>query len=153
MNLGLRDRLRQRQQDAQSAGDGCAANTLRLILTAIRDRDRAADAYGGGPVSDAEILAMLVEMVAQRKAEIDRCECRAQLDRAEREACEIAVIETFLPKRMNGPETAKAVDAAIAHVHAVELRDAGRVMSVLKARHAGALDLQAAKRILAERLH
>ena len=153
MDQGLRDRLQDRLQRAVAAGEDCAASTLRLILTAIRDRDRAADLQGVEPVSDADILAMLVEMVAQRKAEIGRCEQCAQLEMAEREAREIAVIESFLPKRMSGPELTKAVDAAIAQVAAVELRDAGRVMSALRERHAGAVDLQAAKRIVSERLH
>ncbi|MFW5833929.1 MAG: GatB/YqeY domain-containing protein [Pseudomonadota bacterium] len=153
MPTGLRDRLQERLRDAVQHGDECAAGTLRLILTAIRDRDRAALDHGGEPSSDADIRAMLVEMVAQRRAEIVRCERCAQLELAEREAREIAVIEAFLPKRMAPKEIARAVDAAIDEVAAVELRDAGRVMSVLKERHADQLDLQAAKRILSERLH
>jgi uncharacterized protein YqeY len=153
MPQGLRDRLQERLRTAVQHGEECAAGTLRLILTAIRDRDRAALERGGEPVSDEDIRAMLVEMVAQRRAEIGRCEQCAQLELAEREAREMAVIEAFLPKRMAPRDIARAVDAAIDEVAAVELRDAGRVMSVLKARHAGELDLQAAKRLLSERLH
>ena len=149
----LRDRLRHRLRDAMAAGEDCAAGTLRLILSAIRDRDQAAEAAGAEPLSDAGIQAMLVEMVVQRRAEIGRCERCAQLEMAEREAREIRVIEDFLPRRMGGGELEKAVDAAIAQVAATELRDAGRVMSALKARHDGALDLNAAKRLLTERLH
>lgn len=149
----LRDRLRHRLREATSAGEDCAAGTLRLILTAIRDRDRAADADGNAPIGDAEILAMLVEMVAQRRAEIGRCERCAQLELAEREAREICVIEAFLPRPMGRAEIAKAVDAAIAQAAATELRDAGRVFAVLKERHDGALDLNAAKRLITERLH
>lgn len=149
----LRDRLRHRLRDAMAAGEDCAAGTLRLILTAIRDRDRAADAAGGEPLDDNEIRAMLVEMVAQRRAEIGRCERCAQLEMADREAREIRVIEDFLPRPMGTAELVKAVDAAIAEAEATELRDAGRVMSALRQRHDGALDLNAAKRLVAERLH
>ncbi|TVQ38530.1 MAG: GatB/YqeY domain-containing protein [Geminicoccaceae bacterium] len=153
MHDGIRDRLQVRLREAERHEDDCAASTLRLILTAIRDRDRAAESRGSEPVGDGAIHDMLVEMVQQRKAEIDRCERCGQLELADREAREIATIEAFLPKRLEKKDIAKAVDAAIAEVHAVELRDAGRVMSVLKARHAGELDLQAAKRMLTERLH
>jgi uncharacterized protein YqeY len=153
MSAGLRDRLQDRLREATAAGESCAAGTLRLILTAVRDRDRASDLQGDAPLSDAELEALLVEMVAQRRAEIGRCERCAQIEFAEREAREIAVIESLLPRKMCESDIAKAVEAAIAQVAAVELRDAGRVMAALKQRYDGALDLQAAKRMISERLH
>jgi uncharacterized protein len=149
----LRERLQRRLREATAGGEDCAAGTLRLILTAIRDRDRAADEAGSDPVSEAEIHDMLLQMVEQRRAEITRCECCAQIELAEREAREIRVIEDFLPRRMGETAITKAVEAAIGQTGATGLRDAGRVMAVLKARYDGAMDLQFAKRLVAERLH
>jgi hypothetical protein len=149
----LRDQLQARLREANQSGDACAAATVRLILTAVRDRDRTAAEQGRGAVEDDVIRAMLAEMVAQRRQEIARCESCGQLVMAEREGREIAVIEEFLPKPLNAAETAAVVDAAISETHANDLRDAGRVVAKLKERYRGQLDFQHAKRLITERLH
>jgi hypothetical protein len=153
MAVSLRERLHDRLRDASQAGDTCAASTLRLILTAVRDRDRTAADQGRAAVGDEEIRAMLAEMVAQRRQEISRCESCGQLVMAEREAREIGVIEEFLPRPLNAAETAAVVDDAIQETAASDLRDAGRVVAKLKERYRGQLDFQKAKRLITERLH
>jgi len=153
MTVSLRDRLHERLREANQAGDACAASTLRLVLTAVRDRDRSTAEQGRGAVGDDEIRAMLAEMVAQRRQEIARCESCGQLVMAEREAREIAVIEEFLPRPFNATETAAVVDDAIHETAASDLRDAGRVVAKLKERYRGQLDFQKAKRLITERLH
>lgn len=149
----LRDQLQERLREANHGGDACAAATVRLILTAIRDRDRTAAEQGRGPVGEDEIRAMLAEMVTQRRQEIARCESCGQLVMAEREGREIGVIEEFLPRPLNAAETAAVVDAAISETDAHDLRDAGRVVAKLKERYRGQLDFQKAKRLITERLH
>jgi len=153
MAVSLRDQLHQRLREHSEVGDGCAASTLRLIITAVRDRDRTAAEHGRGPLDDEDIRSMLGEMVAQRRHEISRCESCGQLVMAEREAREIAVIEEFLPRPLNAAETAAVVDAAIEDTAAHDLRDAGRVVAKLKERYRGQLDFQTAKRLITERLH
>ncbi len=153
MAVSLRDRLHERLREANESGDACAASTLRLILTAVRDRDRTAAEQGRGPVSEDEIRAMLAELVAQRRQEIARCESCGQLVMAEREAREIGVIEEFLPRPLNAAETAAVVDDAISETAAHDLRDAGRVVAKLKERYRGQLDFRQAKRLITERLH
>ena len=149
----LRDQLQVRLREANQSGDACAAATVRLILTAVRDRDRTAADQGRGPVGDEEIRAMLAEMVAQRRQEIARCESWGQLVMAEREGREIGVIEEFLPRPLDAAETVAVVDAAINETAAHDLRDAGRVVAKLKERYRGQLDFQQAKRLITERLH
>lgn len=153
MAATLRDQLNARLREANQGGDACAASTLRLILTAVRDRDRTAAEQGRGPLSDDEIRAMLAEMVSQRRHEIARCESCGQLVMAEREGREIGVIEEFLPRPLDAAETAAVVDEAIHDTAAADLRDAGRVVAKLKERYRGQLDFQQAKRMITERLH
>jgi hypothetical protein len=149
----LRDQLRARLREANQSGDACAAATIRLILTAVRDRDRTAVEQGRGPISDDELRAMLEAMVKQRRQEIARCESCGQLVMAEREGREIGVIEEFLPRPLSAAETSAVVDDAISETAAHDLRDAGRVVAKLKERYRGQLDFQEAKRLITERLH
>lgn len=148
----LREILEDRYREATAHQKACEASTLRLILAAIRERDAVADERGGSVVSDAEIGQVLEEMVRQRRAEIARCECTAQIDRASREADEMAVILDLLPKPLSSGETQAAVDAAIADTKAASLRDTGRVVAALKSRFAGRLNVPEAKKMICKQL-
>ncbi len=53
---------------------------------------------------------------------------------------EIAVIERFLPKQMSEDEVTAAIAAIVAELGAGSIKDMGRVMAELKARHAGQMD-------------
>jgi uncharacterized protein YqeY len=150
----LRERLNAALRDAGEAGDQRAAGTLRLILTAIKERDHCAREAGESEgVSDDEIRFMLTGMVDQRRREIQRCESCARLDFAEQEAEEIAVIERFLPARMSEPDTVHAVELAIRETGAARLKEAGRVIAALKERYNGQMDFACAKKHLCARLH
>ena len=149
----LREQLQRRLREVSDRDDPCEAATLRLILAAIREHDRSRREEGRAPLGDDEIRAMLAAMVAQRRDEIARCESCGQLTMAEREAREIGVIGSFLPRPLDHAETVAVVDRAIDETAAHDLRDAGRVVAKLKEQYRGRLDFRQAKRLICERLH
>lgn len=150
----LRERLSGALKGAIDSGDERAAATLRLVMAAVKERDqcsrRAMSAEG---ISDEEIAAMLRSMVEQRRSDICRCEETARLDQAQQEADEIAILERFLPARMNEGQTASAVDETIRELGVTRLKDTGRVIAALKQRYNGQMDFGTAKRLLCQRLH
>ncbi len=105
---------------------------LRLVLTAIRDRDIQAREHGGDAMSDAQILDLLNVMLAQRMTLVEEHEQSGRLDEAERERAEIAAIRALLPRQLDETEMARACQAAVREVDARSLRDVGRCVSVLK---------------------
>lgn len=149
----LRERLAGALKDAIDSGDQRAAGTLRLIQAALKERDHCARDAGQTELDDAEIVAMLRDMIEQRRDDIPRCEEAARLDLAQQEAEEIAIIEQFLPPRMGRAEIAQAVDQAIRDLGATRLKDCGRVITALKDRYNGQMDFAVAKQLLCERLH
>jgi uncharacterized protein YqeY len=141
-------------KDAAQSGDERAAATLRLVLTALQERERGARESGASAsLPDAEIVALLRNMVAQRRTEIGRCETHAHLDLAQREAEEIGILERFLPPRMDEQQIGLAVEDVIKELGATRLKDAGRVIATLKERFDGQMDFGKAKRLLCSRLH
>lgn len=115
--------------------------TLRLISAAIKDRDIAVRGTADeGGVGDTEVLQILGKMVKQRQESIRAYEEGGRLELADAERAEIELIEEFLPRKLSDDETGVAIDAAIAEEGATSLRDMGRVMALLKARHTGQLD-------------
>lgn len=156
----LRRRFSDDLKAAEKAEDACRAETLRLILATLADRDAQGAARGGGDggerigagADDAGILDMLATMVRRRRDSIAEYERRGRRDLAAREAEEIAHIERYMPRPLDNAEIGRAVAAAIAESRAASLRDAGRAMAALKARYAGRMDFAAASRMVKTRL-
>jgi uncharacterized protein YqeY len=126
---------------------------VRLIQAALKERDQNARAEGHPDgLSDVELRGMLQAMVAQRRECIERYEASGQLELAEREADEIAVIERFLPPKLDEQACAQAVRQVIADIGAQKLKDTGKVMSELKNRYPGQMDFAKARRMICQQL-
>lgn len=152
--MPLRDRLSAALKDAMKSREADRTSTLRLINAAIKDRDIAARTETGSEdgVGEAEIMAILGKMVKQRQESARIYEEGGQLELAEKELAEVRVIEEFLPRQLTGDEVAAAIAAAIAETGATGIRDMGRVMAALKARHTGQMDFGAVGPMVKDRL-
>lgn len=149
----MRQRLREELNLAMKARDQHKLSTLRLILAALKDRDIAARTNGQSDgVSDDEILQLLTKMVAQRRESIRLYEQGGRIDLAGREAEEITIIETFLPRQLDDDEVEAAITEVIADVGAKGLKDMGPTMAALKQRYAGRMDFAQAGKLVKARL-
>lgn len=147
--MSLRERISAEMKAAMLARETTRLSTLRLVNAAIKDREIATRGDGGGaPLDDAGIIAILSKMVRQRQESARAYEEAGRLELAEKERAEIGVIEGFLPRPLSDAETRKAVEQAIAELGASGIRDMGRVMATLKARHSGRMDFSVAGEIV-----
>src|SRR5579883_1811116 len=133
----LRDAFNERLKAALRARDGVTVRTVRLVLAALKDRGTAHPE----PLADPDILRLLQGMIKQRREAIELYEKGGRPELAAQEAAEIAVIESFLPRQMGDDEIAAAAKAAIAESGAAGVKDMGKVMAILRQRHAGVIDL------------
>jgi len=149
----LRTRLNAALKEAMLAKNQRAVSTVRLILAALKDRDIASRSRGvTDGIDDAEILSMLQTMIKQRRESIGLYEQGGRLELAEQEREEITVIEGFLPKQMSEDEVQAAVQAVVAETGASSIKDMGKVMAELKARHAGQMDFAKAGPVVKQQL-
>jgi uncharacterized protein YqeY len=135
----MRERFTTMMKEAMKAGDKRRLDTVRMIQAALKDKD--IEARGAGKtVSDDDILALLQKMTKSRQesAEIYAKAGREELAQQERE--EIAIIAEFLPKQLSEEEAKAAVAAAIAETGAASMKDMGKVVAALKAKHTGQMD-------------
>ena len=95
---------------------------------------------------------MLQGMVKQRRESIALYRQGNRPELAEQEEQEIAVIESFLPKQMSEEEITDAVREAIAETGAAGVKDMGKVMAVLRERHAGVIDMARAGAVVKQLL-
>jgi uncharacterized protein YqeY len=149
----MREAFTERLKAAMRAKDTRTLSTVRLVLAALKDRDVAARGTGNpSGIADAEILRMLQGMVKQRRESIALYRQGNRPELAQQEEEEIAIIESFLPQQLNDDQMAAAAKAAIAETGASGVKDMGRVMGVLRERHAGVIDLARAGAIVKQLL-
>ena len=144
----LRQQLNDALKTAMLAKDKRTVSTVRLILAALKDRDIAARPKGlADGIGEDEIRQMFQTMIKQRRESITMYEQGGRPELAQQEAEEIAIIEAFLPRQFDEAEIMAAVTAAIAETGAGSVKDMGRVMAVLKERHAGQMDFTKASAV------
>lgn len=144
----IRDTIKAAQIAAMKAGDKDRLGTIRLMLARIKDRDIELRTAATQPDDDAMIIETLQKMVKQRRESIAMYESGGRPEMAAAEAAEITVIEEYLPQQMSEAETAAAIEAIKAELGASGMKDMGRVMGELKARHAATLDMSKASALV-----
>jgi len=138
----LRDEFTERMKTALRAKDTRTLSTVRLIMAALKDRDIAARGDGNAAgIGESDIHRMLQGMIKQRRESIELYRKGNRPELAQQEGEEIAVIESFLPQQMDDAGIEAAATAAIAESGAAGIKDMGKVMGVLRERHAGVIDL------------
>jgi uncharacterized protein YqeY len=125
---------------AMKAGDKARLSTLRMMASAIKDRDIAVRTEGRDTVSDEEIAQHFSKMVKQREESARMYDEGGRAELADKERAEIAVIREFMPRQMDDAEVKAAAAAVIAELGATSVKDLGKVMAALKERHAGQMD-------------
>jgi uncharacterized protein YqeY len=140
----IRDDIKAALVTAMKGGEKETTGTIRLIQSAIKNRDIEARTGSAPADDDALVVEVLQKMVKQRRESIEMYEKGNRPELAAAEAAEVAVIERFLPRQMDAAETAAAIEAIKADLGASGMKDMGRVMAELKARHAANLDMSKA---------
>ena len=140
----IRDDIKAAQIAAMKAGDKESRATISLIQSAIKNRDIEARTQGPVADDDALVVEVLQKMVKQRRESIEMYRKGDREELAAAEEREVTVIERFLPAQMSEEETRAAIEAIKAETGAAGMKDMGKVMAELKARHASQLDMSKA---------
>ena len=137
----LRDTIKAETITAMKAGDKGRVATMRLIAAKIKDKDIELRMGAAPADDDAMVVDVLQKMAKQRRESIDLYVKGGREELAEIERAEMAIIDEFLPQQMSEADTRAAIDAIKGELGAASLKDMGRVMAELKARHGALLDM------------
>ena len=150
--MTLRETFTARLKEAMLAKDAAVVSTIRMITSKVKDTDIAARPRGVAAVPDDEVLQVLRGMVKSRRESVDMYRQGNRPELAAKEEAEIAVIESFLPAQMDEAGISEAVLAAIAETGAQGIKDMGKVMAALRAKHAASLDMSKAGPLVKQHL-
>lgn len=144
----IRDTIKAAQISAMKSGDKPRLAAVRLILAKVKDRDIELRTATTQPDDDALVVDVLQKMVKQRRESIALYEAGGRQELADIEQAELLVIEEFLPARLGEDEVRALIQAIIAETGAAGMKDMGKVVGALKARHGTELDMGAASALV-----
>ena len=137
----LRTQITNDMKQAMKDKDTVRLATLRMVNAALKDKDIEIRVAGEGEVSDADVLTVLQKMLKQREESASTYRDNNRPELAEKEEAEMAVINEYMPKQLEGADLEAAIDKAIAESGAEGPRDMGKVMAYLKEHYAGQINM------------
>jgi len=136
----LRERFTADLKEAMKAGEKGKVSTIRLITSALKDKDIEARGLGKPETTPDEILALLQKMIKQRQESIAIYDANGRPELAAGERSEVEVINAYLPKQMSEDEVKAVIAAAVTESGAASVKDMGKVIAILRAKFAGQMD-------------
>ena len=132
--MSISEQIQKDMTDAMKTRDERRLSTLRLVRTALKNKEIDKRA----PLDDKEALAVLSTMIKQRKDSIEQFARGGRQDLVDKEAAEVTLIETYMPKAVGEDEITATVRSVIAEMGSPTMKDMGTVMKNVMAKFAGA---------------
>ena len=140
--MSLRNKIDEDYKQSIKNKDQQKIDTLRLIRSAIKDKDISSrTSENKEEINDSEILSLLLNLIKQRNYSIDQFQKAKRDDLIKNEKSEIEVIKDYLPQQKTQEETEKIINEIISSNNLESIRDMGKLMSIIKNSYAGEVDM------------
>ena len=151
--MSLRNKIDEDYKHSIKNKDQQKIDTLRLIRSAIKDKDissRTSENKEG--INDSQILSLLLNLIKQRKDSIEQFQKAKRDDLIKSEQSEIEIIKEYLPQQKTQEETEKIINEIIVSNNLESIKDMGKLMSIIKNDYAGEVDMGLVGKIAKSRL-
>ena len=146
--MNLRASIEEKYKEAIKSKNLEKANTLRLIKSAIKNKDiENRTKESNNEINNNQIMALLQNLIKQRKDSIESFKTASRDDLIDKEQFEIAWISQFLPKQLNEMETEEIIKEMIKKQSFSSLKDMRSLINILKSEYAGSIDMAIAGKI------
>ena len=133
----LKTRITDDVKIAMKAGEKDKVSVLRMLTAEMKQRE-VVDAV---ELTDAVVIASIEKMIKQRRDAEAQYRSGNRPELADKEAQEIALLQTYLPQPLSAAEVDALIAQAIAETGAAGGKDMGKVMGWLKPKVAGKADM------------
>ena len=130
----LKERLDADLKEAMRSNSELKKSVVRMLKSAIKYKEVEP---GASALDDAGIEKVIAGLIKQRRDSVDQFKAAGRDDLAQKEADEIAILQTYLPQQLTADELRAEVAAAIAATGAQSAKDMGAVMKHLQPKVAG----------------
>jgi uncharacterized protein YqeY len=148
LDVSLQVRLQEDLKSAMRSGDTLTRDTLRMVMAAVKNRRIEI----GKELDDEAVLAVMASGVKSREDSATQYDAAKRQDLADKERAEIAVIQRYLPAKLDEAATRAVVEATIAELGLNSKKELGRLMKTILAEHKQGIDGKLVQRLAAELL-
>ena len=151
--MSLRNKIDEDYKQSIKNKDKHKIDTLRLIRSAIKDKDISTRTSENKElINDTEILSLLINLIKQRKDSIEQFQKAKREDLIKNEQSEIEIIKEYLPQQKTQEETEKIINQIIVSNNLESIKDMGKLMSIIKNDYAGEVDMGLVSKIAKSKL-
>lgn len=146
--MSLQDQLLAEMNKAAKARDRIKLSTIRLIRSAIKNKE----IEKRKPLEDEEILKVISSMIRQRGESIQQFRKGGREDLVKKEEAELMILQSFLPEQLSEEQIKKLIDEVLKETEATTFKDMGKVMRTLMPKIAGRADGAKVNQMVREKL-
>lgn len=146
--MSLIDQIHTDLKEAMRAKDSVRLGTLRLVLTAIKNKEKQVKRG----LEEKEVLQIISNQIKQRRDSIEQYRKGGRDDLVSKEEQELAILKGYMPEQLSEKELEKLVDATIQEVGATSVKELGKVMKAIMPKVAGRADGKIVNQIVRTRL-
>lgn len=146
--MSLKAQISEDMKTAMRAKDSARLGTIRLLLSAMKQREVDERIE----LSDADVIAVIEKMLKQRRDSIAAYESANRADLADIEKAEVAVLQTYMPAQLSEEAINQIINQVIADTGAQGAKDMGKVVGLVKPLVAGVADMGKVSSMIKARL-
>jgi uncharacterized protein YqeY len=148
LEADLKKKLNADFRQAMKDGDKVRRSTLRLVLAAVQNTEKAKQAV----LANGDILGLIAKEVKQHQESIEAFKTGKRQDLVNKEEAELVILEEYLPKQMTREEIIAEARLAIEEAGAQGPGDKGKVMPKIIAKLKGRADGREINEVVTELL-
>jgi uncharacterized protein YqeY len=146
--MGLEERLIDEMKQAMKANDKLRLSTIRMIRTAIKNKE----IEERKKLDDTVILKVIQGMVRKGEESVEQFKLGRRMDLVEKETKEIEILKSYLPLPLSQEEILMIIDQTIEETQASSLKDLGKVMKSVMPKLGGRAEGALINQLVKERL-
>lgn len=132
--MSIPEKIQKDMVEAMRSRQEHRLSTLRMVKSALKNKE----IDKRSPLDEKEALAVLSTLIKQRKDSIEHFTKGGRQELADKEAAEIVIIESYMPKAAGEEQVVATVRAAIIEMGTPTVKDMGTVMKNAMAKFAAA---------------
>ena len=146
--MSLKVKITEDMKDAMRAKDVVRLGTIRLLQSAIKQREVDERIE----LTDHDVMAVIEKMLKQRRDSIEAYESAQRQDLANVEKAEVVILQSYLPQALSDAEVSAILDAAIKAANATSIKEMGQVMAIVKPQVVGRADMGKLSTLIKQKL-
>ena len=146
--MSLKEQIIEDMKNAMRAKETVRLGTIRLLLSAIKQREVDERIV----LTDADVVSVIEKMLKQRRDSIAAFDSANRTDLSDIEKAEVLVLQTYMPKQLSDDELNQIINQVIADTGAQGAKDMGKVVGLVKPLVAGVADMGKVSGLIKARL-